>query len=111
MIKELSPSFLGKCYSCHKETEIVTCISWRTQLGSDSKRVFGSFRNFCKQCGKDLGIKINRDITVKDLKDLKDKTNLGKYYRCEKCRMFFPRKEVYQKICLICYGRMRDDRN
>jgi len=105
----MKPSFYGKCYACGKKDEIVSCISWATQNGSDGKKVIGSFRNFCGPCEKKFGIGINREITAKKLSDLPKKTNLAKYKRCHKCKRYFPSSKAYMTICLICYGRSKNE--
>jgi len=103
---ELKPSFLGKCYSCKKEAEIVNCTSWGTQGGGKNK-VFGSFRNFCGPCEKDFGVGVNRAVNVKALAELPKTTKLSEYHKCSKCRMYYKKTNNFGSICLLCYGRKK----
>lgn len=60
MENKIDYTFFGNCYGCGKYKEIFNCIRWATQIGSDGKKVFGSYRNFCLKCTIDFGTGINR---------------------------------------------------
>jgi len=106
-MNEIKPSYFGKCYACGKMKEIVTCISWGTQTGSDGKKVFGGYRNLCADCEKKYNIGINRLILVKRLSDVKEKVNLSKYSKCSKCKMYYYKTNDFGDTCLICWGRSK----
>ncbi len=105
---DMKPSYFGKCYACKQMKEIVSCISWATQNGSDGKKVFGGYRNFCADCEKELGIGVNRAVNVKKLSDIKEKVDLSKYRKCSKCKMYYLNSCDYSSICLVCYGRAKN---
>ena len=108
MAVEMKPSYFGKCYSCKKNKEIVSCITWSTQNDSMGRKVIGGFRPFCAECEKELGIGVNRAVNVKKLSDIKGKVDLSKYRKCSKCKMYYLTGCDYSTICTCCYGRAKN---
>jgi len=107
----MKSSYFGKCYSCKKDKEIVTCISWATQNDSMGRKVIGGFRPFCAECEKELGIGVNRAVNVKKLSDVKEKLDLSKYRKCSKCKMYYYKTNDFGTICMLCYGRGKSGRD
>lgn len=101
-------SFYSRCYGCNTKKEVVACISWGGQNGSDGKWVRGSWRNFCLDCAKKYNIKIDRLYTVDSILTIPKHSEDFQYSRCSKCNRYFPRSKFFQTTCSICYGKKKD---